>query len=102
MCKVKAKVRGKAVTLQTIGYRGRRERKSPIADARQARSFIVYKKDVRKLRLKIGSTVTVNVGGKKIKAKVRKWSRGSRLLLPKSQYPLKGLSTRKLKKVVVG
>ena len=92
----------KTVTLQTIGYRGRRERRTPIADARQARAFIVYKADARKLRLRLGSTVTVDVGGKKIRAKVKRWSRGSRLLLPVSQYPLKGVSARKLRRVVVG
>ena len=94
MCRVKAKVKGKSVVLQTIGYRGKREAKTVAGDLRQARAFVAYKKDVRKLGLKLGSTVTVKVGRKKIKAKVKKWSRGSRLLLPSTKFPLKGVSTR--------
>jgi len=99
MCKVKAKLGRRRVLLQTIGYRGKKEAKTPLADARQARAFIVPKKDAK--GLKIGSTRTVVVAGKKIKCTVKKWSRGSRLLLPKSQYPLKNISPKRLKAVVV-
>jgi len=99
MCKVKAKLGRRRVTLQTVGYRGKREAKTPIADARQARFFIVPKSQAK--GLKIGSTRTVVVAGKKIKCKVKKWSRGSKSLWPTSQYPLKNISPKRLRAVVV-
>ena len=99
MCKVKAKVSRKRVVLQTLGYRGRKEAKTEIGDLRQARSFIVYKKDAKGLR--VGSEVTVKIGRKKIKAEVKRWSRGSRLLVPKEQYPLRNLRSKTLKRVIV-
>ena len=100
MCKVKAKLKRKQVVLQTIGYRGAREAKTPLADARQARMFIVPKQDARGLR--VGSTVTVNIAGRKIKCKVRKWSRGSKLLVPTKDYPLKTIPRSRLRRVLVG
>jgi len=99
MCKVKAKIGRKKVVLQTIGYRGKKEAKTTIGDLRQARAFIAYKKDSKGLR--VGSTKTVRVAGKKIKVKVKKWSRGSRLLLPKQDRPLKGISAKRLRRAVV-
>jgi len=102
VCKVKARVRRKNVVLQTIGARGSREAKTHLGDLRQMRAFIVYKNDVGKLGLRLGSTVTVTVAGKRIKCKVKKWSRGSRLLLPLKDYPLKDVPVSKLKRVMVG
>jgi len=52
--------------------------------------------------LKVGSTRTVVVAGKRIKCKVKKWSRGSKSLWPASQYPLKKIPTKRLRRVVVG
>jgi len=100
MCKVKAKLGRKNVILQTIGYRGKREAKSEIGDLRQARAFIVYKKDAK--GLKVGSTITVKIGRRKIKAIVKRWSRGSKLLLPKEEYPLKNLSAQSIRRVIAG
>ena len=100
MCKVKARVKGRKLILQSLGYRGKREAKTEVGDLRQARAFIVYKKDAK--GLKVGSTVTVQIGRKKIKALVKRWSRGSRLLLPKEDRPLKNLSARSLRKVIAG
>lgn len=99
MCKVKAKIRGKIKVLQTIGYRGKKEAKTPLADLRQARCFIAPKNQAK--GLKVGKKVTVTVGKKKIKCTVKKWSRGSKLLIPHENYPLKSLSTKTLKKVIV-
>ena len=70
-----------------------------MGDLRQARAFIVYKKDARGLR--VGSTRTVVVAGKRIKCRVRRWSRGSRLLVPISGRPLAKISTKKLRRVIV-
>jgi len=91
MCRVKAKIKRKSVVLQTIGYRGKKEAKTPAADLRQARALILYKKDVKKVGVKVGSTVTVKVGRKKVPCEVKRWSRGSRLLLPKTEYPFKNI-----------
>ena len=99
MCRVRIRIGRRTIIANTIGYRGKREAHSDLADARQARAFIVPKKDAK--GLKIGSTRTVVVAGKKIKCTVKKWSRGSRLLLPKSQYPLKNISPKRLRAVVV-
>lgn len=101
MCKVKAKVKGQPVILQTMGYRGKREAKTPLADLRQARTMIVPKSEARKLGLKVGSTVTVKIGNAKIPAKVKRWSKGSKLLVPKEEYPFKKLSTRTLSKYLI-
>jgi len=100
MCKVKAKVKRRSVVLQSLGYRGKKEAKTEVGDLRQARAFIAYKKDAKRLGLKIGSEVTVKIGRKKIKAKVKRWSRGSRLLLPKEKYPLKKMKTKTLRRVI--
>lgn len=99
MCKVRARLKGRRVVLQTLGYRGRREARTDVGDLRQARSFIVYKKDAR--GLKVGSTVTVQVGRKRIRCKVRRWSRGSRLLLPTEPEPFRNFSTRSLRRLIV-
>jgi len=99
MCKVKARLKGRTTVLQTIGYRGKREARSPVADLKQARSFIVYKQDAR--GLSPGSRVTVSIGNRKIPCKVRRWSRGSRLLVPEEEYPLAGLSTSTLSRYLV-
>ena len=99
MCKVKARLKGRTTVLQTIGYRGKREAHSPLADLKQARSFIVYKQDAR--GLSPGSRVTVSIGSRKIPCKVRRWSRGSRLLVPEEEYPLAGLSTSTLSRYLV-
>ena len=93
MCKVKANIKRKSVVLQTIGYRGKREGKTPVADLRQARALILSKKDVKKVGVKLGATVTVKVGRKKIPCEVKRWSRGSRLLLPKTEYPFKNIKS---------
>jgi len=99
MCRVAAKVKGRNLVLQTIGYRGKREARSMIGDLRQARAFIVYKEDAKGLR--IGSNVVVTVAGRRIKCKVKRWSRGSKLLLPVKDYPLKNVSTSRLRRVIV-
>ena len=99
MCKVRAKIGRRKVVVQSIGYRGKREAKTPIADLRQARCFIVPKKDAK--GLKVGSTKTVQIGRKKIPCTVKKWSHGSRLLVPKEQYPLRDLSPNTIKRVIV-
>ena len=99
MCKVKARLKGRRVVLQTLGYRGKREARTTVGDLRQARSFIVYKKDAK--NLKVGSTVTVQIGRKRIHCKVRKWARGSRLLLPTEPEPFKRFSTRGLRRLIV-
>ena len=101
MCRVKVKIKGSPAVVNTLGYRGKREAKTPLADLRQARSILVPKTEARRLNLKVGSTVTVKVGRRKIKAKVRRWSRGSRLLVPQEEYPFKGLSTKTLRKYLV-
>jgi len=98
MCKVKARLGRKKVVLQTIGYRGRREARTHLGDLKQARAFIVYKKDARGLR--VGSTRTVVVAGKRIKCRVRRWSRGSRLLVPVSSRPLARVSARRLRRAM--
>jgi len=99
MCKAKARVGRRKIVVQTIGYRGRREKRTDLGDLKQARSFIVYK-DYAK-GLKVGKTVTATIAGKKIRAKVKRWSRGSRLLLPVSQYPLKNISSKRLRRAIV-
>ena len=99
MCKAKAKVGRKQVVVQTMGWRGRHEARTDLGDLRQARSFIVYKKDAK--GLKIGKTVTITIAGKKVRCKVKRWSRGSRLLLPVSQYPLRNVSPKRLRRALV-
>ncbi|RLE49210.1 MAG: hypothetical protein DRJ18_00235 [Candidatus Methanomethylicota archaeon] len=101
MCRVKAKVKGKPVILQTMGYRGKSEAKTPLADLRQARTMVVPKSEARKIGLKVGSTVTVKIGKAKIPAEVKRWSYGSRLLVPKEEYPFKRLSTKTLSKYLI-
>ena len=92
MCKVKARIGRTQLVMQTIGYRGKREARTHLGDLHQARALIVYKKDAQKLKgLKVGKTVTVKIGRRKIKAVVKKWSRGSRLLLPTNPNAFKGL-----------
>ena len=98
MCKAKAKVKGKNIVVQSIGYRGAKEAKTPAADLRQARAFIVYKKDAKGLR--VGGTVTVTIAGKRVKCKVKRWSRGSRLLLPKQEHPLRDVPAKKLRRAL--
>ena len=106
MCKVKAKVKGKEVVLQTIGYRGKREAKTELGDIRQARALIMYKKDAKTLGVKEGSRLRVRViktesghpVNKTVTVVVKKWSKGSKLLLPKEEYPFKGVGKRKRKK----
>jgi len=103
MCKVKAKVKGKEVVLQTIGYRGKREAKSELGDIRQARALIMYKKDAKALRVKEGSRLKVKVlktesghpVNKTVTVTVKKWSKGSKLLLPKEEYPFKGAGKKR-------
>jgi len=99
MCKAKARVGRRRVVVQTLGYRGKREARTDLGDLKQARSFIVYKDDAK--GLKVGKTVTVTIAGKKVKCKVKRWSRGSRLLLPLTQYPLKKVSTKRLRRALV-
>ncbi len=101
MCKVKARIRGREVVIQTIGYRGKKEAHDDYHDLKQARNFIVYKRDVRGLGLRVGSTVTVRIGSRRVKCKVKKWSRGSRLLVPLKDYPLKELPRKEFKEVHV-
>ena len=102
MCKVKGEVKGKPVVLQTMGYAGKREAKTPVGDIRQARTLILYKHDAKGLGVKPGSRVTVKVGRKKIPCEAKRWSRGSILLVPKKEkHPFANMSLRSLKKHLV-
>ncbi len=101
MCKIRAKIKGKEIVLQTMGYRGKKEARSDFGDVKQCRSFIVYKADAQRLGLRVGQTVTVTIAGRRLKCKVKKWSRGSRLLLPSKEYPLKDLTRREFSKIHV-
>jgi len=92
MCRVRIRIGRRTIIANTIGYRGKREAHSDLADARQARALIVPKAQAKGLR--IGKEVTVRVGRRKFKATVKRWSRGSRMLLPHEQYPLKNISPR--------
>jgi len=99
MCKVKAKIGRKTVTLQSLGYRGKKEARTPLGDLRQARMFIIPKSQAR--GLKVGSTQTITIAGKRIRVKVKKWGRGARVLVPSSQRPLGKVSTKRLRRVIV-
>ena len=102
MCKVQGIVKGKPVVLQTMGYAGKQEAKTPIGDIRQARTLILYKHDAKGLGVKPGSRVTVKVGRKKIPCEAKPWSRGSILLVPqKEKHPFANMSLRSLKKHLV-
>jgi len=99
MCRVKARVKGKNRILQSLGYRGKREAKTPLGDARQARMFIVPKSQAGGLR--VGSTVTVTIAGRRIKCRVKRWSRGAKLLVPTKEYPLRDIPASRLRRVLV-
>ena len=101
MCRVKGKVKGVNVVMNTIGYRGSREAKTPLADLRQARMLVVPKSEARKAGLKVGTTVTVKIGNAKIRGTVKPWSRGSKVIVPKEQYPFKKYSTKTLSKYLI-
>ena len=101
MCRIKVKIKGKNAVVNTMGYRGAREAHTPLGDARQARMFVVPKSEARKLGLKTGTNIVVKVGRAKIRGTVKRWSRGSRLLLPVSQYPLRNVSPKRLRRALV-
>ena len=101
MCKIVGKVKGVNIVMNTIGYRGAKEAKTPLADLRQARMFVVPKAEARKAGLKVGTTVTVKLGNAKIRGTVKPWSRGSKVIIPKEQYPFKKYSTRTLSKYLI-
>ena len=102
MCRVKAKVKGVDIVVNTVGYRGKREAHSPLGDARQARMFIVPKAEARKAGLKTGTSVVVKIGRAKIRGTVKNWSRGSKAIVPAEQYPLKKLSLKTLRRHLIG
>jgi len=93
MCRVRAKIKRSEVVLNTIGYRGSKEAQTPLADIRQARAFIMRKEDARRLGIRTGSKVTVKIGRARIPTEAKNWSRGSKLLLPKEQYPLRDIKS---------
>ena len=101
MCRIKVKIKGKNAVVNTLGYRGAREAHTPLGDARQARMFVVPKSEARKLGLKTGTNVVVKVGRAKIRGTVKRWSRGSKIIVPSQQYPLKRVSTSTLRRVLV-
>ena len=99
MCRVFARVRGREVVLQTMGYRGRREARSEFQDLKQARALIMYKADAKALGIKTGQTITVTVGRRRLRCKVLNWSRGSKLLLPSEEYPFADLTREEFEEV---
>ena len=99
MCRVFARVRGREVILQTMGYRGKKEARSEFQDLKQARALIMYKADARALGVRTGQVVTVTVGRRRLRCKVLNWSRGSKLLLPSEEYPFADLTREEFEEV---
>lgn len=77
----RVKIKGKKVIVKLGGYSGKKESTSPIEDIMTANRAWIPKDVARKLKLKVGSTVTVTVAGKKVRGKVTRWSRGSKQIV---------------------